>query len=73
LAELYDYRGYEDPSAFKHDFVVKPDKPSLDFVLHNLIRAWCGLRYGDDNARAVYDAFKAAYGLEKSYEEVVGI
>ncbi len=73
LADLYDYAGYEDPCAFKCDFVVKPDRPSLDFVLHNLIRAWCVMLYGDSNAYAVYNVFNAMYKLEKSYREIVGI
>ena len=70
LADLYDYAGYEDPSAFRHVFVVKPDRPSLDFVLHNLIRAQCAMTYSDSNALAVYNAFKDK--LEKSFREVVG-
>jgi hypothetical protein len=69
LADLYDYAGYEDPTAFKYVNVVKYDRPSLDIVMHNLIRAWC-MRHTDDNARKVYDAFKKAYGLEKSFEEI---
>jgi hypothetical protein len=73
LADLYDYAGYEDPSAYKHDFVVKRDRPSLDFVLHNIIRAWCMMLYGDSNALAVYNTFSAIYKLEKSYSEIVGI
>jgi len=73
LADLYDYAGYEDPSAYRHDFVVRPDRPSLDFVLHNLIKAWCIMRYGDSNALAVYNAFNETYKLEKSYREIVGI
>ena len=68
LAELYDYADYEDPSAYKHDFVAKHDRPSLDFVLHNLIRAWCAMTFRDNNALAVYKAFK----LEKSFQEIVG-
>ncbi len=73
LADLYDYAGYEDSCAFKCDFVVKPDRPSLDFVLHNIIRAWCVMLYGDSNAYAVYNVFNAVYKLEKSYREIVGI
>lgn len=71
LADLYDYAGYEDPCAFKCDFVVKPDRPSLDVLLHNLIRAQCVMLYGDSNALAVYEMFKD--GLDKSYREIVGI
>jgi len=73
LADLYDYAGYEDPCAFKCDFVVKPDRPSLDVLLHNLIRAWCIMLYGDSNALAVYNMFKETYRLDKSYREIVGI
>jgi hypothetical protein len=73
LADLYDYAGYEDPCAFKCDFVVKPDRPSLDVLLHNIIRAWCIMLYGDSNALAVYNMFKEVYGLDKNYREVVGI
>ncbi len=73
LADLYDYAGYEDSCAFKCDFVVKSDRPSLDFVLHNIIRAWCVMLYGDSNAYAVYNVFNAVYKLEKSYREIVGI
>jgi hypothetical protein len=69
LADLYDYAGYEDPTAFKYDKAVKYDRPSIDIAMHNLVRAWCVMRYIDDNAREVYDAFKA-YGLEKSFEEI---
>jgi hypothetical protein len=70
LADMYDYAGYEDPTAFKYDLVVKHDRPSIDIVMHNLVRAWCVMRYIDDNAREVYNAFKASYGLEKSFEEI---
>jgi hypothetical protein len=70
LADMYDYAGYEDPTAFKYDLVVKYDRPSIDIVMHNLVRAWCVMRYIDDNAREVYNAFKASYGLEKSFEEI---
>ena len=70
LADMYDYAGYEDPTAFKYDLVVKYDRPSIDIVMHNLIRAWCVMRYIDDNAREVYNAFKASYGLEKSFEDI---
>jgi hypothetical protein len=73
LADMYDYAGYEDPCAYKCDFVVKRDRPSLDIVLHNSIRAWCIMLYGDVNALAVYNMFKERYGLEKSYKEIVGI
>jgi len=73
LADLYDYAGYEDPCAFKCDFVVKPDRPSLDVLLHNIIRAWCIMLYGDSNALAVYNMFKETYRLDKSYHEIVGI
>jgi len=73
LADLYDYAGYEDPCAFKCDFVVKPDRPSLDVLLHNIIRAWCVMLYGDSNALAVYEMFKTAYELNKSYREIVRI
>jgi len=73
LADLYDYAGYEDPCAFKCDFVVKPDRPSLDIVLHNIIRAWCIMLYGDSNALAVYNMFKETYRLDKSFREIVGI
>ena len=73
LTDLYDYAGYEDPSAYRHDFVVKRDRPSLDFVLHNIIRAWCRMLYGDSNALAVYNALNETYRLEKSYREIVGI
>jgi hypothetical protein len=70
LADLYDYAGYEDPTAYKYDGAVKHDRPSLDIVIHNLIRAWCIMRYGDYNARDVYDAFKAEYGLEKRFTDI---
>jgi hypothetical protein len=73
LADLYDYAGYEDPCAFKCDFVVKPDKPSLDIVLHNLIRAQCVMLHGDSNAYAVYYVFNEAYKLEKKFKEIVGL
>jgi hypothetical protein len=72
LAELYNYAGYEDPCAFKCDFVVKPDRPSLDVLLHSLIRAWCVMTYRDDNALAVYDALNAVYKLEKSFQKITG-
>ena len=71
LADLYDYAGYEDPSAYRHDFVVKPDRPSLDFVLHNLIRAQCAMTYADANAYAVYSAFNETYKLEKKFKEII--
>jgi hypothetical protein len=70
LADLYDYDGYEDPTAYKYDYAVERDRPSLDIVMHNLIRAWCIMRYIDDNAREVYETFKKEYGLEKSFEEI---
>jgi len=69
LADLYDYAGYEDPTAYKYDGAVKYDRPSLDIVLHNLIRAWCIMRYIDHNAWEVYNAFKE-YGLKK-FDEIV--
>ena len=68
---MYDYAGYEDPSAYRHDFVVEPDRPSLDFVMHNLIRAWCVMTYADANAYAVYSAFNETYKLEKKFKEIV--
>jgi len=71
LADLYDYAGYEDPTAFKYDLAVKRDRPSLDIVMHNLVRAWCVMRYIDDSAREIYDAFKKMYKLEKRFEEIV--
>jgi len=70
LAELYDYSGYIDPTMGRYSLVVKYDRPSLDIVMHNLIRAWCMLRYVDDSARAVYDAFNATYKLGKSFQAV---
>jgi hypothetical protein len=71
LADLYDYAGYEDPSAYRHDFVVKPDRPSLDFVLHNLIRAQCAMTYADANAYAVYSVFNETYKLEKKFKDII--
>jgi hypothetical protein len=68
LADLYDYAGYEDPTAYRYSLVVKTDRPSLDIVLHNLIRAWCVMTYSDTNAKAVYDAFKGK--LEKSFTKI---
>jgi len=71
LTDLYGYAGYEDPSAYRHDFVVEPDRPSLDFVMHNLIRAWCVMTYADANAYAVYSAFNETYKLEKKFKEII--
>jgi hypothetical protein len=68
LADLYDYAGYEDPTAYRYRLVAKTDRPSLDIVLHNLIRAWCIMTYSDTNAKAVYDAFKDK--LEKSFTKI---
>jgi len=70
MAELYDYSGYIDPAMGRYSLTVKPDRPSLDIVMHNLIRAWCIMRYIDDDARAVYNAFKTAYKLEKSFTQI---
>jgi hypothetical protein len=69
LADLYDYAGYEDPTAYRYSLVVKRDRPSLDVVLHNLIRAWCVMTYADSNAYAVYSAFNDK--LEKKFKEIV--
>jgi hypothetical protein len=71
LAELYGYAGYEDPSAYRHEFVVKHDRPSLDFVLHNLIRAQCAMTYADANAYAVYSVFNETYKLEKKFKDII--
>jgi len=70
LADLYDYSGYEDPTAYKYGMVVERDRPSLDIVMHNLVRAHCIMTYRDDNARAIYDAFNAVYKLEKSFQKI---
>jgi uncharacterized membrane protein len=62
-------RAIDDPTAYRYSLVVKRD-PSLDVVLHNLIRAWCVMTYADNNAYAVYNALNAAYRLEKKFKEI---
>jgi len=47
------------------------DRPSLDFVMHNLIRAWCVMTYADANAYAIYSAFNETYKLEKKFKEII--
>jgi hypothetical protein len=71
LADLYGYAGYEDPTAHRYSLVVKSDRPSLDLVLHNLIRAWCVMTYADSNAYAAYSAFFNDKLLEKKFNEIV--
>jgi hypothetical protein len=68
LAELYGYEAYDDPCSFKY-FTVMFSHPSLDFVLHNLIRAWCMLGEYDDNAEALYNSFATV--LRKKFDEIV--
>lgn len=70
LADLYDYAGYEDPTAYKYDLVVKRDRPSLDVVMHNIIKAWCVMTYADANAYAIYSALNETYKLEKSFQKI---
>jgi len=71
LANLYNYVGYEDPTAYRYSLVVKRDRPSLDIVMHNLIRAWCAMPYVVGNAYAVYVAFNVAYELEKKFNKII--
>jgi len=74
LADLYDYAGYEDPCAFKCDFVVEPDRPSLDVVLHNLIR---GAMHNAVRRRqrvgGVQHVLRRCMDWTRRYREIVGI
>jgi len=73
LADLYNYTGYEDPTAYKYNLAAKPDRPSLEIVMHNLIKLYCSVThrtYRLNIAKAVYDTFNV-YKLEKSFQEII--